>query len=208
MPPELTPTRIEILSLLLRLAERATLTQLASSRGISKQGMQKHLDALSALGYLHAPQKRYGPYQLTDRARGELGLGIPIYGQIAAGTPTLAEQIPDEVTPSLDALIGLQQGDYLLKVQGESMTGIGVMDGDYVLVRPTDTVQDGEVAVVLIPGENAATLKRLYHFAGDVVLRSENPNMGQMSYPAEQVRVQGRMVGRLGGVPSSRPRRR
>ena len=140
--------------------------------------------------------------QAIDRARAVLGLGLPIYGQIAAGRPGLAEQQPDDFTPSLEALLGLRPGDFLLQVRGESMVGIGVMDGDYVLVRPTGEVDDGEVAVVLIPGENAATLKRVYVFGDEVTLISENPQHPRMVYPAGEVRIQGRMVGRVGlGAP-------
>ena len=131
-----------------------------------------------------------------------MSLGFPIYGRIAAGVPALAEQSPEDYTPSIEALLGMRAGDFLLRVQGESMIGIGVMDGDYVVVRPVQEVHDGEVAVVLLPGENAATLKRLYHFGPDVILLSENPAMARMTFPGEQVRVQGKMVGRVGlGVP-------
>ncbi|ULH18046.1 peptidase S24, LexA repressor (plasmid) [Deinococcus sp. KNUC1210] len=78
------------------------------------------------------------------------------------------------------------------------MIGIGVMPGDYVLVRPTQEVLDGEVAVVLIPGEQAATLKRLYRFGDEVTLLSENPLFSRMVYLAEDVQVQGRMLGVIG----------
>ena len=70
------------------------------------------------------------------------------------------------------------------------------------VVRPAPEVHDGEVAVVLVPGDNAATLKRLYHLGQDILLTSENPAMPRLSFPAEQVQVQGRMVGRVGvGAP-------
>jgi repressor LexA len=94
----------------------------------------------------------------------------------------------------MDTFLDVREGDFLLCVSGESMTGIGVMNGDHVLVRPTQEVHDGEVAVVLIPGENAATLKRLYRFGPEVTLISENPAYARMTYPADQVQVQGRAV--------------
>ncbi|GHF54300.1 repressor LexA [Deinococcus metalli] len=208
MPPELTPTRLQLLSVILRLGSRATLTQVARDRGVSKPAISKQIAALQTLGYLEANPDRYGPLTLTDLARRTLDVGIPIYGQIAAGRPTLADQAPDDRTPDLETLLGMRDGDFLLRVTGDSMTGIGVLDGDYVIIRPTEQVNDGEVAVVLIPGDNAATLKRLYHFGQDIILRSENPAMVQMSFPADQVRVQGRMVGRVGvGVPRVSARR-
>jgi repressor LexA len=208
MPPELTATRLQLLSVILRLGARATLTQVARDRGVSKPAIAKQVAALQSLGYLAVNPDRFGPLLLTDLARRTLNLGIPIYGRIAAGPPTLADQAPDDRTPDLETLLGMRDGDFLLRVTGDSMIGIGVLDGDYVIIRPAAQVNDGEVAVVLIPGENGATLKRLYHFGQDVILRAENPGLAQMSFPADQVRVQGRMVGRVGiGVPRVSARR-
>ena len=202
MPPELTPTRRSILQATLRLGAGATAGQVAQEVGITKQAISQQVNILRKLGYLQPAETRYGPLQVTDRARAAMGEGLPIYGQIAAGIPALAEQSPEDFTPSIEALLGLKAGDFLLRVRGESMTGIGVMDGDYVVVRPAPEVHDGEVAVVLVPGDNAATLKRLYHLGQDILLTSENPAMPRLSFPAEQVQVQGRMVGRVGvGAP-------
>ena len=202
MPPDLTPTRTRILSAALQLGSGATLRTIAQKLGLTHEAVRQQAKILRDLGYLEPAATRFAPLTLTERARTSLGVGIPIYGQIAAGRPILAEQAPDHTTPSLDALLGVREGDFLLEVRGNSMTGIGVMNGDWVLVRPATTVTDGEVAVVLVPGENTATLKRLYHFGDDVVLVSENPDHARMTYPASEVQVQGRMVGRLGTVPT------
>ena len=142
MPPELTPTRRSILQVTLRLGAGATAGQVAHEVGITKQAISQQVNILRKLGYLHPAETRYGPLQATDKARAALGEGLPIYGQIAAGVPALAEQSPEDFTPSIEALLGLRAGDFLLKVRGESMTGIGVMDGDYVVVRPTPEVHD------------------------------------------------------------------
>ena len=202
MPPDLTPTRTRILSAALQLGSGATLRTIAQKLGLTHEAVRQQAKILRDLGYLEPAATRFAPLTLTERARTSLGVGIPIYGQIAAGRPILAEQAPDHTTPSLDALLGVREGDFLLEVRGDSMTGIGVLNGDWVLVRPATTVADGEVAVVLVPGENTATLKRLYHFGDDVVLVSENPDHARMTYPASELQVQGRMVGRLGTVPT------
>lgn len=202
MPPDLTRTRQAILTATLQLGAGATLNAVASRVGVTKQAVSLQVKILRRLGYLEGSTDRYAPLILTARGRRALGAGIPIYGSIAAGPPGLADQAPDDHTPSLEALLGLRAGDFLLAVRGESMTGIGVLDGDYVIVRPTTEVLDGEVAVVLIPGEGTATLKRLYHFGDQIILMSENPLMPRMTYPAGDVRVQGKMVGRVGaGAP-------
>lgn len=208
MPPELTPTRQTLIGVILRLGTQATASELAREMGISKPAITRHLDILRELGYVAPAGGRYTPITLTSRAKVELGIGIPIYGQIAAGQPTLAEQSPEDVVPDLDALFGKRPGDFLLTVRGDSMTGIGVMPGDLVLVRPTAEVLDGEVAVVLIKGENTATLKRVTHFVDKVLLDSENPDYSQMVYATEDVQIQGKMIGKIGlHVPRSTRRR-
>ncbi|MFC4638413.1 transcriptional repressor LexA [Deinococcus hohokamensis] len=201
MPPRLTPLRLHLLRTIARLTRDGggppSAAELARALGSTEATVSFHLKALRDLGHIERSGAR-GRLLLTDAARVAIQDGIPIYGLVAAGAPVLAEQAPDHVTPSLDSLLGVRDGDFLLQVRGESMTGIGVMDGDYVLVRPASEVLDGEVAVVLIPGENAATLKRLYRFDTDVILLSENPAMPRLTYPAADLQVQGRMVARLG----------
>jgi repressor LexA len=208
MPPRLTDVRLRLLKTIQRLTREAggppSAAELARELGITEASVSVHLRALKELGCIERSGIR-GRLQLTEQALALLGSGIPIYGQIAAGPPTLAEQQPDQVTPSLDIFLDVREGDFLLCVEGDSMTGIGVLHGDHVLVRPAREVHDGEVAVVLIPGENAATLKRLYRFGDQVTLISENPAYARMTYPAEQVQVQGRMVARVG---LAAPRRR
>ena len=204
MPPRLTALRLRILNLiawLTRLGQPPSAAELARRLGISQPTLAEHVQVLRVLGYLEKTG-REGRLRLTDQARAVVQDGIPIYGQIAAGPPLLAEQDPDQRTPSVDALMGVQDGDFFLKVSGDSMTGIGVMDGDFVLVRPVQEVHDGEVAVVVLPDENLVTLKRLYHLGSDIILMSENPEVPRMVYPAADVQVQGKMIGKVGlGVP-------
>jgi len=200
--------RLQLLRTILRLTRNTggppSAAELARELKITEASISLHLRALRELGYVERTGAR-GRLILSEKALAVVGGGIPIYGQIAAGPPILAEQNPDSVTPSLEALLGFQDGDFLLTVRGDSMTGIGVMDGDYVLVRPVSEVHSGEVAVVLVPGEGVATLKRFFHFGDQVTLQSENPNHALMTYPADQVQVQGRMIARVG---LAAPRRR
>ena len=209
MPPRLTQVRLQLLKHIQRLTRELggppSAAELARELKITEASVSLHLRALRELGYVERTGVR-GRLLLTEKALTLVGSGIPIYGQIAAGPPILAEQTPDSATPSLDALLGVRDGDFLLTVQGNSMVGIGVIDGDYVLVRPASEVLNGEVAVVLVPGENTATLKRLFHFGNQVTLQSENPDHPLMAFPASQVQVQGRMIARVGltGPRSSR----
>ena len=213
MPPRLTPLRQHLLRVIARLTREGggppSAAELARELRVTDWAVSVHLKALSGLGLIERSGPR-GRLLLSEQALELIGGGLPIYGQIAAGPPILAQQSPDSVTPSLDALLGVREGDFLLVVRGDSMTGIGVMDGDYVLVRPVQEVHDGEVAVVLVPGENAATLKRLYHFGEQITLLSENPQHARMTFHASEVQVQGRMVARMGlpGPRSSQGRER
>lgn len=116
---------------------------------------------------------------------------IPILGAIAAGEPIFAVENYDEFLEVHGAL----RVDFALRVKGDSMVGARIHDGDLVFVRRQPTVENGEIAVVLIDDE--ATLKRLYHTNGGVILKPENPKYEPMFYTHKDfkdVRVLGRAV--------------
>jgi repressor LexA len=116
--------------------------------------------------------------------------GLPLVGQVAAGQPVLAEEnIEDYVqTPSF---AGGEQGGYLLRVRGDSMKNVGILDGDLVVVRQQDEADDGEIVVALVGEE--ATVKRFYREADHVRLQPENESMQPIR--SRDVRVLGRVVG-------------
>ena len=102
---------------------------------------------------------------------------LPVLGKIAAGIPILAQEdlIDYEYVPeSIHA-------DFCLKVQGDSMIGARILDGDTVYIRKQSEVETGEIAAVLIDGEEA-TLKRVYVTNGLIILKSENPNYPEQVY--------------------------
>ena len=203
MPPRLTELRIGLLTRFVQLTRSQggplSTVELAQAVNLSSATISFHLKALRSLGYVEQPTGAGNErLKLTERGRRLAGDGIPVYGQIAAGPPVLAEQDPDRTVVSLDALMGVRPGDFLLEVRGVSMIGVGIMDGDYVLIRPQAEVLDGEIAVVLLPNDDAATLKRVYHMHDEVILVSENPEVPQMSFMAADVQVQGKFVGVLG----------
>ena len=95
------------------------------------------------------------------------GKKIPILGEIACGEPILAEENwAGEVN-------GPASADFALKAKGDSMINARIYDGDIVFIKEQPTVENGEIAAVLIDGE--ATLKRIYKYDGRVELRPENP---------------------------------
>lgn len=95
---------------------------------------------------------------------------IPLVGTIACGTPILAEE---NITDYID-MPGHIRADYALTCKGDSMINAGIRDGDIVYIRKQSQVENGQIAAVLIGGEEA-TLKRFYNVDGNVTLNAENP---------------------------------
>ncbi len=116
---------------------------------------------------------------------------IPILGSIACGEPLMTDA-PFEAYVELGTDVG---ADYALRAVGDSMTGARIQDGDIVFIRSQPTVDDGEIAAVLIDGE--ATLKRVRHAGTDLVLWPENPAYQPIIVPAgsaKDIRVLGKAV--------------
>jgi len=119
---------------------------------------------------------------------------LPLHGRIAAGTPIEALQ-GTEVLPVPAALLGPGE-HYALEVSGDSMVEEGILDGDYALIRKTDTARDGEIVVALINNEEA-TLKTFRREGQMIRLDPANRNYDPQRYRPEQVVVQGRLSGLL-----------
>lgn len=119
---------------------------------------------------------------------------LPLHGRIAAGVPI--EAIEDRVSLSVpSALLGPGE-HYALEVSGDSMVEAGIFDGDYALVRRTETARDGEIVVALVNDEEA-TLKYLRRDNGRIRLDPANSAYDPQVYEAHQVKVQGRLAGLL-----------
>ncbi len=115
---------------------------------------------------------------------------LPLVGRIAAGVPITAEQHVEDTLPVAKDLIR-DENSFLLKVRGDSMINAGIYDGDYIVVRPQDTAQDGEIVVALI--EDEATVKRLYHEGNMIRLQPENDEMEPIIL--KEVTIQGVVTG-------------
>lgn len=115
---------------------------------------------------------------------------LPLLGKIAAGQPILATEDCEYFSPINDT-----RADFCLRVKGDSMIGAGIKDGDIVFIRKQDSVDDGEIAAVLV--EDEATLKRVYITSDAVTLISENPRYKPMIYTKKQcknIRILGKAV--------------
>lgn len=120
-------------------------------------------------------------------------LQLPLYGRIAAGTPI--EALRDEASfVDVPAAI-LGRGDhYALEVEGDSMVDAGILDGDTVVIERSETADNGAIVVALID-EAEATLKRLRRHGHSIALEPANRSYETRIFPAERVKIQGRLVG-------------
>ncbi|MFZ5669760.1 MAG: transcriptional repressor LexA [Pseudomonadota bacterium] len=118
---------------------------------------------------------------------------IPLLGRIAAGSPIEALQVERDRMPVAESLLGAGE-HYVLEIQGDSMIEAGILDGDFVLIRKTDTAHSGEIVVALVKGEEA-TLKRLRRKGASIALEAANPKYQTRVYGPDQVEVQGKLVG-------------
>ncbi|MDE4131655.1 transcriptional repressor LexA [Phaeobacter sp. QD34_3] len=128
-------------------------------------------------------------------AQAAAAMELPVMGRIAAGVPIEAiSQISNRVSvPS--SMLSANGAHYALEVRGDSMIEAGINDGDIVVIRESDTADDGDIVVALVEGHEA-TLKKIYRRHNNTVeLEAANPAYKTRCYPADQVKVQGRLVG-------------
>lgn len=121
------------------------------------------------------------------------GTSVPMMGRIAAGVPISAIQDHSQDVMCPPDLIGAGE-HFALEVVGDSMINAGIHDGDVVIIKRTDTANNGEIVVALVEQEEA-TLKRLRKQGGTVALEAANPNYETRHFGPDQVEVQGRLVG-------------
>ena len=168
----------------------------------SSSTVHAHLSNLEKLGMLRRDPTKPRAIEMLDRAardvtsavQGAIGKvvspGLPLVGQVAAGQPILAEENIEEYVQVPQAAGG-EDGEYVLRVRGDSMIDAGILEGDYVVVRPQDTAADGEIVVALVGEE--ATVKRFFREADHVRLQPENATMEPIR--TTDVQVMGRVVG-------------
>jgi repressor LexA len=166
----------------------------------SSSTVHAHLANLEKIGLLRRDPSKPRAIELLDRAvesvRGIVrGEGLPLVGSVAAGQPMLAEENIEEYV-SVPEIAGGGDGEYLLRIRGDSMKDAGILEGDFVVVRSQDTAQDGDVVVALLGEE--ATVKRFFREADHIRLQPENDALEPIR--SKEVKVLGRVVGLLRSV--------
>jgi repressor LexA len=196
---DLTKRQQEIFEFIKRYSARygypPTVRDIGKAVGLaSSSTVHAHLANLEKIGLLRRDPSKPRAIELFDRAaagvRTFVRPGLPLVGQVAAGQPVLAEEnIEDYIqTPTF---AGGEQGEYLLRVRGDSMKNVGILDDDLVVVKPQDEAADGEIVVALVGEE--ATVKRFFREADHVRLQPENDSMAPIR--SKDVRVLGKVVG-------------
>ena len=201
MPPELTPGQQRLFDYLKKAiastGNAPSLRQTAGELGISHAAVSQGLKILEQKGVL----KRQGRYSRTihligptgDKAAVQRWREVPVVGRITAGLPLYAQQ-EWEGSLVLDSALYRGQHLFALRVQGDSMQGAGILDGDLAVCTPRQYAENGEIIVALIHGQEA-TIKRFFLHRDHVELRPENPAYPVMRYGFDEVLVQGRVIG-------------
>lgn len=170
------------------------LTEIGASCGnISATAALSHVVALEKKGYLKRdPHRARGLELISQRAEEHRPnvYRLPVVGEIAAGQPIEAYEDHSEHV-WVEASLARSQRNFVLRVRGQSMIGDGIYDGDYVIVQPQSTAENGETVVALVGG-TGATLKRFYRERGHVRLQPANPYLEPMV--VSDVTIQGKVV--------------
>jgi repressor LexA len=157
-----------------------------------------HLANLEKAGLLRRDPSKPRALELLDRVvgtavdsvRSAVQTGLPVVGSVAAGQPILAEENIEEYV-QIPPEIGGDEGEFILRVRGDSMRDAGILDGDNVVVRRQETATDGEIIVALVGEE--ATVKRFFRESDHIRLQPENSDYQPIR--SKDVEIVGRVVG-------------
>ncbi len=164
----------------------------------SPSTVHSHLNTLTRLGYLRrdptkprAIEVRWDPNSGAVMERRPVR-HVPLLGDVAAGTDVLAQENVEELLPVPLDFTG--EGElFMLRVRGESMIELGILDGDFVIAVQQPTAKKGDIVVAGIPG-NEATVKSYDARDGKVVLVPANSTMEPMVFDTDDVTIYGRVV--------------
>jgi repressor LexA len=159
----------------------------------SSSTVHAHLSNLEKLGLVRRDPTKPRALELLGQAAKKVvpgPSGLPLVGRVAAGAPVLAEEnIEDYI--DVPVIAGGDAGEYVLRVHGDSMKDAGILEGDFVVVRPQDTANDGEIIVALVGEE--ATVKRFFKESDHIRLQPENDALEPIR--VRDVQILGRVVG-------------
>ncbi|TVR69996.1 MAG: transcriptional repressor LexA [Spirochaetaceae bacterium] len=170
-----------------------TIREISDNFGISVKGAHDHVRALKKKQAIRCDTNRSRAIEILDhqdaRAESEPIRKVPMLGSVAAGLPLLVDENYDG-TVDVPASF-LRNGDYFaLSVQGDSMTGAGIMDGDIAIISKTPVAENGEIVVAMV--DEAVTIKRFFRESSRVQLKAENPSYAPIY--TRDVRILGKLA--------------
>jgi repressor LexA len=154
--------------------------------------VHKHLTNLQEKGFIKRAWNRSRSVEMIPTNTNGRSVELPLLGYVAAGLPIEAITSSETIAVPED-LVG-RRDTYVLRVKGNSMIDEQICDGDLVIVEDRKTAQNGETVVALLGGSDV-TLKKLYRENGRIRLQPANPTMQPIFADADQVQVQGVVVG-------------
>jgi repressor LexA len=198
----LTPRQQQVFDLIKTRIEYSgmppTRAEIAKELGFrSANAAEEHLKALARKQVIEiVPGASRGIRVLVNEAANEdiPEMGLPLIGQVAAGEPILAQEHV-ETHYQIDPAMFKPRADFLLRVHGESMKDIGIMDGDLLAVHKTQEVRDGQVVVARV--EDDVTVKRLERKGAKVILHPENAEFSpiEVDLNSQSLAIEGLAVG-------------
>ena len=205
MRPKLTARQQQLLDYIENIVNTTgvppSIRQIGAALGISStNGVRSHLKALEKKGYIQRSLRTSRGIAMLDRINRvkraatkvlQDTVKVPILGRVTAGLPILAVE-NHEGHLDLDPSLTKGHDTFALRVEGDSMIEAGILDGDYVIVRPQPHAENGDIVVALLE-EEEVTVKRFYREADGFRLQPENPRMAPIRVP--EVRICGKVTG-------------
>ncbi|MBP8613325.1 MAG: transcriptional repressor LexA [Firmicutes bacterium] len=155
--------------------------------------VHSHLRTLERKGYLERTAQKSRAFNVVEGIEDDSypqSVMVPIVGTVRAGVPILAVENIDEFVPLPRSLLN-NENVFMLRVQGDSMIGAGIFDGDLVLVKQQESAENGDIVVALLDDE--ATVKTFYKDEDSITLRPENPDYEPIV--SGNVHILGKVVG-------------
>jgi repressor LexA len=201
MRPKLTARQQQILDYIEQEVDSTgvppSIRQIGAALGISStNGVRSHLKALEKKGYIHRSLRTSRGIAMLDRIKRVTSSAlqemaeVPILGRVTAGLPILAVENRTGHL-QLDPSLVKSTDTFALRIEGDSMIEAGILDGDYVLVRPQPGADNGDIVVALL--EDEVTVKRFYRDTDGFRLQPENPRMAPIC--VTEVSICGKVTG-------------
>jgi repressor LexA len=169
-----------------------TAAEIAARFGIAEKNGFYYLSLLERKGFIRRKPHHPRFIEFVEGAAPRAPRRVPVLGRVPAGNPSEAIELAEDELFLDPALVG--EGEvFSLRVKGDSMTGAGIVEGDYVLVRVQPDAADGDIVVALVDGE--ATVKRFRRRRGGFLLEAANPAYAPIAGDGASLRIAGKVVG-------------